>query len=52
MAGKVTKAKWEGSAADKKMDKGKPKGWEGSAEDLALDKKGMAKANAKRGKKR
>lgn len=46
----MTMKQYEKSAADKKMDKAK--GYkEGSKADMAADRKGLAKMNAKRGKK-
>lgn len=41
--------KWEGSAADKKMDK-KTGYKEGGKKDMAADRKGLAKMTAKKGK--
>ena len=48
--GKVKKAKWEGSKADKAMDK-KQGAKEGSKKDNAIDKKMQKKMNATSGKK-
>lgn len=45
----MTMKKWEGSPADKKMDK-KMGYKEGSKRDMAADRKGLAKMNAKKGK--
>ena len=47
MKKKMTMKAWEGSPADRKIDK--KKGWkEGSAADNAADKKAVAKANKKK----
>ena len=47
---KLTAKKWEGSAADKKMDAAEAKRGikEGSAKDEKIDKAQVKKANAKR----
>jgi len=45
--GKMTMGKWEGSAADKKIDK-KMGYKEGSAKDMKADRKAVAKANSKK----
>lgn len=49
MAKKMTMKKWEGSAADRKMDK-KLGFKEGSKKDNAADRKAVAKINKRKGK--
>lgn len=45
---KMTMRKWEGSAADRKMDKSGKYGKEGSKKEQAADRKMIAKINKKK----